>query len=90
MAKNSRHKKKIKQISTFLNPKKCKIMGKTQYAIEKDANAGMMRMWSHDPAADLRDLHTYKCEHCGGWHIGHISKYMNRRNVDTVSVGASQ
>lgn len=54
--------------------KKCRRYGKTKYKSEADANKGKMWIWSHDPSADLMDLHTYKCEFCGFWHIGHYSK----------------
>ena len=56
-------------------PKKCKSTGKTRFKVEKFAGRAMMRIWSHDTSANIYDLHTYKCEHCGDWHVGHKSYY---------------
>lgn len=42
---------------------------------EQSAARAMFRIWSHDTKADIYDLHTYVCEHCGHWHIGHKSYY---------------
>jgi len=55
--------------------KKCPVTGKTQFATEKLANRAKMRIWSHDPNADINDLHSYVCPDCKSWHVGHISYY---------------
>jgi len=55
--------------------KTCSVTGKTKYTTEEKANKGKMYIWSHDPSADITDLHVYKCPHCSYWHIGHISYY---------------
>lgn len=75
MARYAKRKARGQQVSAFLNPKKCKTTGKTQYATEKAANSGMMRMWSHDPKLDIKDVHVYQCPDCNGYHIGHKSYY---------------
>lgn len=62
--------------------KKCLQTRKTRFSNQAKASYAMMRTISHDPHADMFDLHTYPCEHCGGWHFGH-KKYFN----DTVSIG---
>ena len=55
--------------------KKCARTNKTKFSTEKVAGKVMMRIWSHDPSADILDLHTYLCEYCGRWHVGHKSYY---------------
>ena len=55
--------------------KKCKQTRKTAYPNEKLAGKGLMYMRSHDPSADIFDLHVYKCEHGEHFHIGHRSYY---------------
>lgn len=55
--------------------KKCSVTKKTMFTTEDKANRAKMRIWSHDPSADIMDLHSYLCEHCGKWHVGHISYY---------------
>ena len=57
------------------NPKKCKSTGKTRYKKRKYASIAMMRVISHDPNADMFDLHTYICPDCKGWHFGHQKWY---------------
>jgi hypothetical protein len=56
-------------------PKKCRTTHKTKFKTEKTAAKAMMRIWAHDPSADIYDLHTYICPDCGGWHVGHKSYY---------------
>lgn len=68
---------------------KCRSTGKSILPTEKDASRVMMRIWSHDTKADIRDLHTYKCDHCGGWHVGHRSYYeMALKKSEQTSVSA--
>jgi len=55
--------------------KECKATGKLKYPTEKDANRARMIMWHKDPHVVLDDLHSYKCEFCGQFHIGHKSYY---------------
>jgi len=55
---------------------KCRITGKTRYPNKKMAGYGLRYMWSHDPHADMLDLHIYECKPgCNGFHIGHKSYY---------------
>lgn len=56
-------------------PKKCLETGKTKFKTQQLAGRAMMRIWSHDPSADIHDLHTYLCPSCGGWHVGHKSYF---------------
>jgi len=76
-----------------IKPKpRCKQTKKAIFRDEKSAGKAMMRIWSHDTSANIYDLHTYVCEFCKGWHIGHKSYYekAQMKKVDTVSVGVSQ
>lgn len=64
--------------------KKCQKTNKTKFNNEKKAGRAMMRIWSHDPSANIYDLHTYICPDCGHYHVGHKS-YFQQSKVDTVS-----
>lgn len=59
--------------------KKCHKTHKTKFRTEKDASRAIMRIWSHDPSADIFDLHFYKCDACGFLHVGHKSYYEKAR-----------
>lgn len=64
--------------------RKCQQCGKTIYNTREQARTGMMRVISHDPHADMFNLHTYECPHNKNkYHFGH-EKYF--RNNDTVSL----
>lgn len=54
----------------------CDRTRKTKYLTEQDADKGITFIWGSDPTADLKDLHSFRCEHCGFWHIGHRSKFI--------------
>lgn len=54
---------------------KCPATGKSKYKSQERADRAKMYIWSHDPSADIGDLHSYICEHCGCWHVGHKSYY---------------
>lgn len=73
------------QRTHFRKPrKKCHVTRKAIYPNEKSADKGKIWIWSHDPHADITDLHSYKCEHCNGWHIGHRSYYeKSKENKET-------
>ena len=45
------------------------------FQTDAQADRAKMRIWSHDPSADILDLHSYLCEFCGSWHVGHKSYY---------------
>lgn len=57
--------------------RKCRRYNKVKYKTEAKAHKGLMWIWSHSNE-DMCDLHVYKCEFCGMWHVGHISKYEKR------------
>lgn len=59
---------------------KCSRTGKSKFKSKKRADNAKMYIWSHDPQADLLDLHSYLCEYCGNWHVGHKSYYENLEN----------
>lgn len=63
---------------------KCKKTRKTSFPNEKKASRAMMRIWSHDPSANIYDLHTYRCDHCSGFHVGHKSYYEKSRIHETI------
>lgn len=50
---------------------------KTSFRNENDARFAMVRIWSHDPRADINDLHVYPCTYGGivHFHVGHKSYY---------------
>ena len=58
---------------------KCLVTGKTQYTTEEGANKARIWIWSHDPHADLQDLHIYKCDNCEFLHIGHKSYFEGKQ-----------
>lgn len=60
---------------TFKKPKKCPKTGKSMFHQEQSAARAMFRIWSHDSKSDIYDLHTYVCEFCDHWHVGHKSYY---------------
>lgn len=66
--------------------RKCQKTRKASYSLQKQARRAMMRIISHDPNANMFDLHTYQCESCGGWHIGHKSYY--ERSLHRTSIGS--
>ena len=55
----------------------CDFTGKTIYVTDADAKKGMTLIWGADPSADLKDMHTYRCERYAHYHVGHISAYQN-------------
>ena len=68
----------------FIKPRQCSSTGKSMFTTEKDAGRAMMRIWSHDTKADIKDLHTYICPDCKAWHVGHASyfqKTLENQNV---------
>lgn len=87
--RNKKSRQRGKQMSTFLNPKKCKATGKTSFDTEKMASQSMMRMWSHDPKADIFDLHVYICPDCNKFHIGHKSYYEQAKANGTQRVSSN-
>lgn len=72
----------------FKKPKKCPKTGKAKFITEKEAGKVMMRIWSHDTKADIYDLHTYQCEHCNCWHVGHKSYYQMQLAKQQASLPA--
>lgn len=64
---------------TQRKPKKCPQTRKTMYPNENLANRGKMYIYSHDPSADIMDMHVYLCPHASlnnsHWHIGHKSYF---------------
>lgn len=78
--------KRVKHWREKINKKeypKCNRYGKTKYNSEEQAHRAMIWIWGHDPHAKLDDLHTYQCEFCNSWHIGHRSKYKGEKNGQT-------
>lgn len=57
------------------NIKKCPKTGKSMYKDEGYANRIKFRIWTRDPHADMKDLHTYLCPDCKHYHVGHKSYY---------------
>jgi hypothetical protein len=66
----------------------CWSTGKTQYPNQAAARIAMMRVISHDPHANMFDLHTYICPYCSKWHFGH--KIYFKKKDDTMSLGAGK
>ena len=68
-----RQKPKIKKP---LGAGRCNATKKTIYLTEANAHKGLTLIWGADPSADINDLHVYRCEHCGFFHVGHMSSYI--------------
>lgn len=81
-----RKKAQLKR-GAFLSPKKCRMTHKTILSNEKEASRVLMRIWGHDPKADINDLHTYLCPDCGGWHVGHKSYYQQKLARENGTAG---
>lgn len=64
--------------------KKCPVTHKTMFKQESQADKAKMRIWSHDPHANIMDLHSYLCPDCGHYHVGHVSYY--EKSLQTVMV----
>ena len=74
---------KRKNSNVRTNLPKCPTTKKSMFSSEKEAGRAMMRVWSHDPSADIKDLHTYLCSDCKSYHFGHISYFqMSLAKVD--------
>jgi hypothetical protein len=68
-------------------PPKCPVTGKSMYNDMNIANKIKFRIWSHDPNADMNDLHVYCCPYCSKYHIGHKSYYeksLQKKKKNTV------
>lgn len=59
---------------------KCPITKKSMFVTEAEADRVKMRVWSHDPQANIRDLHSYLCPDCNHYHVGHKSYYQMAQN----------
>lgn len=69
------------KISRRSKIKKCPVTRKTMFNKQSQAQYAMMRTISHDPNADMFNLHTYVCPDCGKWHFG------NRKWFEMQKVG---
>jgi hypothetical protein len=49
----------------------CSITGKVIYRNERIANQAVARMWAKQPDEEIGSIHSWQCEHCGKYHIGH-------------------
>ena len=49
-------------------PQTCPVSGKQMHASERDASATAKHRMS-DKGSPPADLRTYKCLHCGAWHL---------------------
>lgn len=58
---------------------RCSLFGrKKAFFSRRKAGKTMMRIWSHDPGANIYDLHVYECPDTRigrHWHIGHRSYF---------------
>ena len=76
------------------NPRRkvCGTTNKTKYPTLRDAEKGLTFIWGSDPTADLKDLHAYHCNYCGGFHVGHLSAYQKHlaRIEKNASIVAAQ
>ena len=62
---------------------KCEKTGKSKFKNEAVANKAQFRIWSHDPSSNIYDMHVYQCEHCHQYHIGHLSKFLKKKENET-------
>lgn len=56
-------------------PPRCKTTGKRCYPNELKAREAATRMWAKQPGEMIGDIHSFRCEACGYWHVGHWSKH---------------
>lgn len=64
-----------------------KCENKKRYGTIKNAERGRMNLWGADHRINLQDLEVYKCQECGFWHVGHISKhkaFLERQNAKST------
>lgn len=60
--------------------------GKKKFDTVSEADKAKIRIWGKDPNCDFNDLHSYNCDICGYFHVGHKSYYekkMERLNGKT-------
>lgn len=77
MKKSLLKKKGIRRGYKFIP--KCPETGKQKYPSEKEANHAITFMWATTGMSmdEFEDLHSWKCETCSAWHIGH-KKYFTQ------------
>lgn len=77
------------KISRLPKSRKCKTTRKTMFNKQSQAQRAMMRVISHDPSAEMFNLHTYICPDCGHWHFGNRKWFeMQQVGDNTVSAAA--
>ena len=56
---------------------RCVKENKVKYKTEKDANVAIVLMFGiiNMSLDEYKDLHSYKCDFCGSFHVGHKSFY---------------
>ncbi len=58
---------------------RCNVTNKKMYPTEDHARAAMFATWRNTSMSIEefgKDFHSYKCDHCGKFHNGHMSKYI--------------
>ena len=76
------------KISRLLKPKKCRVTHKTMFNKQSQAQKAMMRVISHDPGADMFNLHTYLCPDCKKWHFGNRKWFEQQAQQSPAQVTA--
>lgn len=67
------------------NPRKCRTTRKTMFNNQYQASRAMMRVISHDPSAEMFNLHTYVCPDCGKWHFGNKKWFEMKQFGDNLA-----
>lgn len=62
-----------RRLNIRLPPVICKESGKHRHKDEAAADEQIEVLKLHRKRRD-KTLHSYECEHCGGWHVGHSGK----------------
>lgn len=58
-----------RQYVSYTEHRQCRR--KCRYVSREIAERSMERL-KLEPKYDGRPLHTYACEYCSGWHVGHV------------------
>lgn len=70
---NSKRIRDIKKLKKDVNKAagSCNVTKKVIYLNESIANRVVALMWARDASEEIGSLHTFHCEHCGFYHVGH-------------------
>ena len=66
-----------------LNMERCEATGKLRFCSKAKAHVHCNRVAVMNRSqGDRFPMHVYRCDHCGGHHIGHDTTYKSRNGKD--------